>query len=128
DRERSTPEAINAILDAMNWLGLDWDEGPFYQTKRYPLYKEKVQKLLSEGKAYPCVCTPEKLEAKRQLAQKEKRKSMYDGTYRPPEEVIPPLPQDKPYTIRFCSPQDDRPIVNDAVKATWFSTTASSMI
>ena len=116
DRERSTPEAINAILDAMNWLGLDWDEGPFYQTKRYPLYKETVQKLLSEGKAYPCVCTPEKLEAKRQLAQKEKRKSMYDGTCRPPEGVIPPLPQDKPYTIRFRSPRDGSTIVNDAVK------------
>ena len=116
DRERSTPEAINAILDAMNWLGLDWDEGPFYQTKRYPLYEEKVQKLLSEGKAYPCVCTPEKLEAKRQLAQKEKRKSMYDGTCRPPEGVIPPLPQDKPYTIRFRSPRDGSTIVNDAVK------------
>ena len=100
----------------MNWLGLDWDEGPFYQTKRYPLYKEKVQKLLSEGKAYPCVCTPEKLEAKRQLAQKEKRKSMYDGTCRPPEGVIPPLPQDKPYTIRFRSPRDGSTIVNDAVK------------
>ena len=116
DRERSTPEAINAILDAMNWLGLDWDEGPFYQTKRYPLYQEKVQKLLSEGTAYPCVCTPEKLEAKRQLAQKEKRKSMYDGTCRPPEGVIPPLPQDKPYTIRFRSPRDGSTIVNDAVK------------
>src|SRR5438876_9433411 len=116
DRERSTPEAINAILDAMNWLGLDWDEGPFYQTKRYPLYKEKVQKLLSEGKAYPCVCTHEKLEAKRQLAQKEKRKPMYDGTCRPPEGVIPPLPQDKPYTIRFRSPRDGSTIVNDAVK------------
>ena len=100
----------------MNWLGLDWDEGPFYQTKRYPLYKEKVQKLLSEGKAYPCVCTPEKLEAKRQLAQKEKRKPMYDGTCRPPEGVIPPLPQDKPYTIRFRSPRDGSTIVNDAVK------------
>ena len=116
DRERSTPEAINAILDAMNWLGLDWDEGPFYQTKRYALYKEKVQKLLSEGTAYPCVCTPEKLEAKRQLAQQEKRKSMYDGTCRPPEGVIPPLPQDKPYTIRFRSPRDGSTIVNDAVK------------
>ena len=100
----------------MNWLGLDWDEGPFYQTKRYALYKEKVQKLLSEGKAYPCVCTPEKLEAKRQLAQKEKRKPMYDGTCRPPEGVIPPLPQDKPYTIRFRSPRDGSTIVNDAVK------------
>src|SRR5207245_1107836 len=93
DRERSTPEAINAILDAMNWLGLDWDEGPFYQTKRYPLYEEKVQKLLSEGKAYPCVCTPEKLEAKRPLAQKETWKSMSDSTSHPPAGRIPARPQ-----------------------------------
>ena len=74
DRERSTPEAIRAILDAMRWLSLDWDEGPFYQTERYPLYKENIQQLLAKGKAYPCVCTPEELEARRQQAQKEKRK------------------------------------------------------
>ena len=74
DRERSTPEAIKAILDAMNWLGLDWDEGPFYQTERYPLYKKKIQQLLAEGKAYPCICTSVELDAKRQQAQKEKRK------------------------------------------------------
>ena len=71
DRERSTPEAIQAILDAMNWLELDYDEGPFYQTERYPLYKEKIQELLATGKAYPCVCTPQDLDAKRQLAQKK---------------------------------------------------------
>ena len=103
DRERSTPEAIKAILDAMNWLGLDWDEGPFYQTERYPLYKEKIQQLLAEGKAYPCICTSQELDAKRQQAQKEKRKPMYDGTCRPPEGVIPSLPKDKPYTVRFRS-------------------------
>ena len=84
DRERSTPEAILAILDAMKWLDLNYDEGPFYQTERFPLYKEKVKELLAAAKAYPCVCTPAELDAKRQAAMKEKRKPMYDGTCRPP--------------------------------------------
>ena len=116
DRERSTPEAITAILDAMKWLDLDWDEGPFYQAERSPLYKDRIQNLLAEGKAYPCVCTPEQLNAKRQLAQKEKRKPAYDGTCRPLAGAIPSLPKEKPYTIRFRSPQDGSTIVNDAVK------------
>jgi glutamyl-tRNA synthetase len=116
DRERSTPEAIKAILDAMNWLDLEWDEGPFYQTERYPLYKEKIEKLLATGKAYPCICTSQELDAKRQQAQKEKRKPIYDGTCRPPEGVIPSLPKDKPYTVRFRSPPDGSTIVEDAVK------------
>ena len=116
DRERSTPEAISAILDAMKWLRLDYDEGPFYQTDRFPLYKEKVQQLLLAGKAYPCVCTPQDLDAKRQLAQKQKRKASYDGTCRPPEGVVPPLPQDRPYTIRFRSPQVGTTVVEDTVK------------
>ena len=116
DRERSTPEAIKAILDAMTWLDLDWDEGPFYQTERYPLYKEKIQQLLAEGQAYPCICTSKELDAKRQQAQKEKRKPMYDGTCRPSEGVIPLVPKDKPYTVRFRSPRDGSTIVEDAVK------------
>ena len=116
DRERSTPEAIKAILDAMTWLGLDWDEGPFYQTERYPLYREKIQQLLAEGKAYPCVCTSQELDAKRQQAQKDKRKPMYNGNCRPPEEVIPSLPKDKPFTVRFRSHRDGSTIVEDAVK------------
>jgi glutamyl-tRNA synthetase len=116
DRERSTPEAIKAILDAMTWLGLDWDEGPFYQTERYPLYREKIQQLLAEGKAYPCVCTSQELDAKRQQAQKDKRKPMYNGNCRPPEGVIPSLPKDKPFTVRFRSHRDGSTIVEDAVK------------
>jgi glutamyl-tRNA synthetase len=116
DRERSNPQAINAILEAMKWLKLDYDEGPFYQTDRFLLYKEKVQQLLLAGKAYPCVCTPQDLDAKRQLAQKEKRKASYDGTCRPPEGVLPPLPEDKPYTIRFRSQQVGTTVVEDLVK------------
>ena len=116
DRERSTPEAIQAILDAMKWLELDYDEGPFYQTERYPLYKDKIKELLANGKAYPCTCTPAELDAKRQLAQKEKRKPAYDGTCRPPEGVIPPLPADKSYVVRFRSPAEGSTVVRDLIK------------
>ena len=116
DRERSTPEAIQAILDAMKWLELDYDEGPFYQTERYPRYQEKITELLAKGKAYPCSCTSQELDAKRQLAQKEKRKPAYDGTCRPSEGVIPPLPADKPYTVRFRSPREGTTVVKDLIK------------
>jgi len=116
DRERSTPEAIQAILDAMKWLELDYDEGPFYQTERYPLYKQKVQELLAMGKAYPCTCTAADLDAKRQAAMKEKRKPSYDGTCRPAEGVIAALPTNKPYTIRFRTPREGTTVVKDLIK------------
>ena len=116
DRERSSPEAIQAILDAMQWLCLDYDEGPYYQTTRLPLYREKIQELLATGNAYPCVCTPQELDAKRQLAMKEKRKPSYDGTCRPPEGVKATLPAGKPFTVRFRSPRDGTTVVNDIVK------------
>jgi glutamyl-tRNA synthetase len=116
DRERSTPEAIRAILDAMQWLELDYDEGPFYQTERYPRYKKKVDELLASGKAYPCVCKAEKLNAKRQLAMKEKRKPAYDGTCRPVEGVIADLPKDQPYVIRFRSLGEGSTVVKDLIK------------
>ncbi len=121
DRKRSTPEAIEAILHALKWLQLDWDEGPFYQTQRLSLYREKIQKLLAEGRAYPCVCTPEELEAKRQAALKEKRKPAYDGTCRNNSRDSATISdqlsaEGKPYTIRFLSPQDGTTVVEDAVK------------
>jgi glutamyl-tRNA synthetase len=116
DRERSTPEAIKAILDAMEWLGLDYDEGPFFQTQRYPNYKEKIQELLANGNAYPCTCSSEELDRKRKLAMKEKRKPAYDGTCRPPPGTIAPLPTDKPFTVRFRSPREGSTMVEDIVK------------
>jgi len=116
DRERSTPEAIQAILDAMKWLELDYDEGPFYQTERYALYKQKVQELLALAKAYPCTCTAAELDAKRQAAMKEKRKPSYDGTCRPAEGVVAALPTGKPYTIRFRTPRDGTTVVKDLIK------------
>ena len=118
DRERSTPEAIEAILDSMKWLQLEWDEGPFYQTQRLSLYRDKIHELLANGKAYPCICTPGELDAKRQTAQKEKRKPSYDGTCRPKEGIVPSLPTNKPYTIRFRSPDTGATVVNDLVKGT----------
>jgi len=116
DRERSTPEAIQAILDAMKWLELDYDEGPFYQTERYPLYRQKVQELLAMGKAYPCTCSAAELDAKRQAAMKEKRKPSYDGTCRPAQGVITALPTDTPYTIRFRTPREGTTVVKDLIK------------
>jgi glutamyl-tRNA synthetase len=121
DRERSTPEAIEAILQALKWLQLEWDEGPFFQTQRFPLYRERIQKLLAEGKAYPCVCTSEELEAKRQAAQREKRRPAYDGTCRKnssnPLAISAQLSaQGKPYAVRFLSPQSGTTIVEDEVK------------
>ncbi len=116
DRERSTPEAIQAILDAMKWLELDYDEGPYYQSERYPLYRQKVQELLAMGKAYPCTCSAAVLDAKRQAAMKEKRKPSYDGTCRPAEGVIAALPEDQPYTIRFRTPREGTTVVNDLIK------------
>jgi glutamyl-tRNA synthetase len=111
DRERSTPEAVQVILDGMAWLGLHSDEGPFYQTKRYPRYREVIQQWLSEGKAYRCYCSKEELEAMRnaQLARKEKPR--YDGRCRArtgaPEGVTP--------VVRFRNPLDGAVVVEDAV-------------
>jgi len=111
DRERSTPEAVQVILDGMRWLGLDADEGPFYQTRRYPRYREVIQQWLKEGKAYHCWCSKEELEAMRnaQLARKEKPR--YDGRCRPGRA---PLPGVTP-VVRFRNPQDGAVIVADAV-------------
>ncbi len=116
DRQRSTPEAIAAILESMEWLRLEWDEGPFYQTERMELYRERIQALLRAGDAYPCVCTPETLNAKREAALAEKRKPMYDGTCRPAERVPVPLPDGVPYTVRFRSPESGATVVDDKVK------------
>lgn len=118
DRERSTPEAIQAILDAMKWLELDYDEGPFYQSERYPLYRERVDELVAGGKAYPCTCTPAELAAKREAAVKAKQKPMYDGTCRPPGSLSgsPPRIITQPHVIRFRSPNGGTTVVKDLIK------------
>jgi glutamyl-tRNA synthetase len=82
DQVRSTEEATQAILNGLDWLGLDWDEGPFFQSKRLELYRQFISDLLLQGKAYYCHCSPELLEKKREIARREGRKPKYDGTCR----------------------------------------------
>jgi glutamyl-tRNA synthetase len=113
DVQRSTQESVDAILEGMTWLGLDWDEGPFYQSENFPLYQEYVQKLLDSGKAYKCYCSAEELEAKREKAMKEGGKPKYDGTCRD----LPPQPDDgRPYVVRFKAPQEGTTAWNDLIK------------
>lgn len=111
DQLRSTEESTRAILDALTWLGLDWDEGPFFQAQRVDLHRQMVKKLLDEGKAYYCVCTPDELEEKRKRALAEGRKPKYDGTCRDKN-----LPKSANSVVRFRCPHTGITVVNDLVK------------
>ena len=82
DRERSSNEATEAIIESMKWLGLDWDQGPFFQSKRYPLYNEMIERLIRSGRAYYCDCSPEDLERRRKEAMARGLKPKYDGRCR----------------------------------------------
>lgn len=110
DRERSTQAAVDAILDGMKWLGLTWDEGPYFQTQRVDLYKKMIQKLLDEKKAYPCYCSPETLEEMRAKLLAAGKKPKYDGRCKGL-----PFDASKPHTIRFEVPKG-KTIVEDLVK------------
>jgi glutamyl-tRNA synthetase len=111
DRERSTEEAIQVILDGMQWLGLNCDEGPFFQTRRYDRYREVIDAWLRDGHAYHCYCSKEELEAMRlgQLARKEKPR--YDGRCR---NGATPRPGVTP-VVRFKNPVDGQVTVDDLV-------------
>jgi glutamyl-tRNA synthetase len=111
DRERSSDEAVQVILDGMQWLGLNHDEGPYYQTRRFDRYAEVLQQLLANGKAYHCYCSKEELEQMRnaQLARKEKPR--YDGRCR---HRTAPVPDVQP-VVRFKNPLDGEVIVEDLV-------------
>lgn len=100
DRERSTEASVQAILEGMHWLGLEYDEGPFYQTARYPRYKDVAQQLLDDGLAYRCTCSKERLERLRDTQLQAKEKPRYDGHCR----KTPVTEPDKPYVIRFKNP------------------------
>jgi len=112
DVARSTQASIQVILDAMTWLGMDWDEGPYYQTQRLHLYREAADRLLSEGKAYRCYCTPEELEAKRETALKAGLKPKYDRTCLSRKPSHP----ERPYVIRFLSPEEGKTVVEDLIQ------------
>jgi glutamyl-tRNA synthetase len=111
DVERSTKESVDAILQGMEWLGLDWDEGPFYQSDSFDLYKEHVQKMLDSGKAYKCYCTADELGTKRDQAMKEGRKPKYDGTCR--DRADQP---EAPFVVRFRAPQVGEVAFDDLIK------------
>lgn len=117
DVARSTPEAVQAILDGMEWLGLHHDEGPFYQMQRMDRYKEVIQKMLRDGTAYYCYCTKEELDALRESQMQQGLKPRYDGRWRPEEgKVLPAPPKDVPPVIRFKNPKDGHVVWNDLVK------------
>ncbi|MDR7122902.1 glutamate--tRNA ligase [Rheinheimera soli] len=112
DLERSSQESVDAILEGMEWLGLDYDDGPYYQTKRFDLYKEVVAQLLAEGKAYKCFCTVEEVDAMREAQMAAGEKPKYNGMWRDRTDH----PTDKPYTIRFKNPQDGVVVIDDLIK------------
>lgn len=111
DRERSTQPAIEAILEGMQWLGLDYDEGPIYQTQRFERYQELIDRLLAEGKAYKCYCSVERLEKMREEQMAAGQKPRYDGACRDLEGSA-----DKPYVIRFRNPQEGSVVFDDHVR------------
>lgn len=111
DRERSTDEATQVILDGMEWLGLAADEGPFYQTRRMDRYREVIDEFLQTDRAYRCYCTKDELAAMRARQEAAKQKPRYDGTCRhrkEPREGVPPV-------VRFRNPVDGAVVVEDAI-------------
>ena len=114
DRTRSTQEAIDAILDGMNWLGLEADSAPVFQHANAARHVEVAEQLLADGKAYKCFCTPEEVDAMREAARAEGRPPRYDGTWRDRE--ASEAPADTPFVIRFKAPQSGETIINDAIQ------------
>ena len=112
DIERSTEEAKQAILDGMQWLGLTWDKGPYYQTERFDRYKAIIQTLLDEGKAYKCFMPAEELDAIREQQKENGEKPRYPGTWRDRTDH----PEGQPYVIRFKNPLEGSVVFNDHVR------------
>jgi glutamyl-tRNA synthetase len=111
DLERSTAESINAILEGMTWLGLEYDEGPFYQTQRFDRYNEVIQDLLDNGLAYRCNCSKERLESLREGQMQRKEKPRYDGHCREQ-----PARPDEPHVVRFRNPLHGTVVVDDLIR------------
>lgn len=112
DLQRSTIESVNAILEGMTWLGLEYDEGPFYQTHRFERYKEIIQQLMNKGLAYHCYCTKEELDAMRAEQMANKQKPRYDGRCRhrtEPRGGVEPV-------VRFKNPVEGEVVVDDMIR------------
>ena len=113
DRERSTEEYLRAVLDGLTWLGLTWDEGPFRQSERTPLYQQRIADLLRMGRAYRCLCSPEEVQAMRDAALAAGRKPAYDGRCR--DRRVGPDPG-RPFAVRFRAPRAGETVVDDLIK------------
>ena len=111
DRERSTQEAVDVIFDALEWLGIDWDEGPLYQTQRLAIYEEYTEKLIETDQAYYCTCTPEEVEAMRKKAMESGGKPRYDGTCRDKG-----LSKTENAVVRLKAPTAGTTVVEDVIK------------
>lgn len=117
DVERSTPEAVQAIIDGMAWLGLHHDEGPFFQMERMDRYREVIAQMLEEGTAYYCYSSPEEVEAMRERQRAAGEKPRYDGTWRPEAgKTLPVVPEGRKPVVRFCNPTDGDVSWEDVVK------------
>ncbi|WP_459950702.1 glutamate--tRNA ligase [Denitratisoma sp. agr-D3] len=117
DVARSTPEAVQAILDGMKWLGLEHDEGPFYQMQRMDRYKAVIAQMLAEGSAYYCYTSREELDALRAEQEARKEKPRYDGRWRPePDKTLPAVPEGIQPVVRFKNPIGGVVAWDDAVK------------
>ncbi|MEY5098342.1 MAG: hypothetical protein RJA36_1061 [Pseudomonadota bacterium] len=117
DQERSTQAAVDVIIEGMKWLGLDHDEGPFYQMQRMDRYKEVLQQLIDAGHVYPCYMSMEELDALRERQMAAKEKPRYDGTWRPePGKVLPAIPEGVQPVLRFRNPKDGVVAWDDKVK------------
>ncbi len=117
DVERSTPEAVQAILNGMNWLRLNSDEGPYYQMQRMPRYKEVIQQMLAAGQAYYCYATPAELDTMREAQRARGEKPRYDGRWRPEQgKTLPPMPADAKPVVRFRNPAEGTVAWKDMVK------------
>ena len=113
DLERSTQPAIDAIMDGMNWLNLNWDEGPYYQTKRFDRYNQVIDQMLAAGTAYRCYCSKERLEKLREDQMAKGEKPRYDGCCRHGDHNHTP---DEPHVVRCLNPQEGSVIFDDKIR------------
>mgnify|MGYP000620975639 CR=1 FL=1 len=111
DLERSTKESVNAILQGMEWLDLDYDQGPFYQTERFAHYDAAIERLMEDGLAYRCNCSRERLEALREEQMQNKQKPRYDGYCRNRQ-----ISADEPHVIRFRNPESGDIVFQDHIR------------
>lgn len=117
DLDRSTQAAVDVIIEGMSWLGLDYDEGPFYQMQRIDRYKAVLADLVAAGHVYPCYMSMVELDALRERQTAAKEKPRYDGTWRPaPGKTLPPIPEGVQPVLRFNNPQGGSVVWEDKVK------------